>query len=231
MTYDLHLHSCLSPCADDDMTPANIAGFAKLNGIDLMAITDHNSALNLPAAQTACDYYGVRLLPGIEVNTREEIHLLLYCKDVETALVISAILYEQLPAFSYDRNIWGRQLVVDAHGTPQKEPQKLLTSAVALDIYEVCALAEEHGALVVPAHVDRETTSLLSVLGFAPPDLPFQAFEVQRPEHSLEKLQKTKRLPADDGIEILTSSDAHRLLDIPEHPRRLAKDSVIHTLL
>ena len=68
MRYDLHLHTCLSPCADRDMTPANVAGLAKLAGAGLIAVTDHNSALNLPAAARACREYGLRLLPGLEVT-------------------------------------------------------------------------------------------------------------------------------------------------------------------
>ena len=229
MTYDLHIHSCLSPCAEDDMTPANIAGFAKLNGIDLIAITDHNSAANLPAAQKACDEYGILLLPGIEVATAEEIHLLTYFHTVEAALDMSRILYENLPPHPYEKEIWGKQLVMDEHDNIMHQPEKLLAGAVTFDIYEVVALCSKLGGLAIPAHVDKDNTSLLSVLGFAPEDLPFTAFEVKRPEHALEKLLSTGRLPA--GKEILTSSDAHQLCDIPEYPRTLAEDSVILPLL
>ena len=112
MRYDLHLHTCLSPCADKDMTPATVAGLAKLAGADLIAVTDHNSALNLPAARAACDFYGLRLLPGIEVNTAEEIHLLCYFKTVEAALEYGEALYGALPAFPYDPAVWGEQLVL-----------------------------------------------------------------------------------------------------------------------
>lgn len=229
MTYDLHLHSCLSPCANDDMTPATIAGFAKLNGIELIALTDHNSALNLPAAAAACRAYGVRLLPGIEVNTEEEIHLLTYFREVETALEMGRRIYEGLPEFPYDRNIWGRQLVLDEDDRLLEEPQKLLTGASAMNIYEVCRLCRELGGVPVPAHVDKDTTSLLSVLGFAPEDLPFEAYEVRRPEHTLAPLLKAGRLQP--GREILTSSDAHQLSDIAEYPRALAEDSILRRLL
>ncbi|MEF9866230.1 MAG: PHP domain-containing protein, partial [Oscillospiraceae bacterium] len=102
MLYDLHLHTCLSPCANEDMTPSTVAGMAKLAGADLIAVTDHNSALNLPAAQKACDAYGLRLLPGIEVNTAEEIHLLCYFPSVKAALCMSDIIYSSLPDFEYD---------------------------------------------------------------------------------------------------------------------------------
>lgn len=229
MTYDFHIHSCLSPCAEDDMTPANIAGFAKLNGIDAIAITDHNSALNLPAAQKACNAYGVKLLAGIEMNTEEEIHLLLYFPSIDAALEMGEAIYEKLPAMPYDTNIWGRQLVMDENDNILAKPNKLLTTAASIDIYKAKAMCEGLGGIAVPAHVDKDSYSLLSVLGFAPDDLPFEAYELARPEHTMQKLLAAHRLP--EGKEILTSSDAHHLAAISEHPRQLAQDSCIFKLL
>lgn len=211
------------------MTPASIAGFAKLNGIDVIALADHNSALNLPAAQVACDAYGVQLLPGIEVNTEEEIHLLTYFRDLEGALEMGKILYERLPDSPYDREIWGRQLAMDEDDQILEQPAKLLTGAVSMNIYDVVSLCESLGGLPVPAHVDKDSFSLLSVLGFAPEDIPFEVFEVKRPEHSLQALLDTGRLPK--GKEILTSSDAHTLGDISEFPRVLGENSKISALL
>lgn len=211
------------------MTPANIAGFAKLNGIDLIAVADHNAAENLPAVQKCCNAYGVKLLPAIEVNTAEEIHLLTYFKNVETALEMSRRLYRLLPDFPYDRDIWGRQLIVNEDDKIVGERGRLLTGAAALNLYEAVALCEELGGIAVPAHVDKDTTSLLSVLGFAPEDIKFEAFEVKRPEHTLKTLVASGRLPG--GKEILTSSDAHQLPDIAQYPRELAADSVLRRLL
>ena len=229
MTYDLHIHSCLSPCAENEMTPTNIAGFAKLNGIELIGVADHNAALNLPAVEKACKEYGVRLLPCIETNTQEEIHLLTYFSEVEAALEMGRVIYAGLPDFPYDREIWGAQLVMDEHENIIEEPKKLLTSASELNIYEMVALCKKLGGIAVPAHVDKDSYSLLSVLGFAPEDLPFQLYEVKRPEHTLEDLQNTGRLPA--NIEVLTSSDAHQLSDIPEYPRTLSENSPLWKLV
>lgn len=229
MTYDLHIHSCLSPCADDDMTPANIAGFAKLNGIDCIAVTDHNSSLNLPAVQEACTAYGVTLLPGIEVTTEEEIHLLTYFPTIEAALEMGKIIWERLPALPYDPNIWGRQLVMDVNDNILSQPEKLLPAATSIDIYEAEHLCRKLGGIAIPAHIDKQSTSLLSVLGFAPDDLPFEAYEVRRPEHTLKTLVDSGRLPA--GQQILTSSDAHCLADIPEHPRILPENCCLLRLL
>ncbi len=229
MTYDLHIHSCLSPCAEDEMTPSAIAGFAKLNGIDLIAVTDHNSALNLPAAEAACAAYGVRLLPGIEMNTAEEIHLLCYFPTVAAALHMGEAIYQSLPGLAYDRTLWGSQLVMDENDVVTNEAHKLLALACGLDLYAATALCRDLGGVAVPAHIDRESSSLLSVLGFAPEDIYFPAFEVRRPEHTLAGLLSAGRIPS--GREILSSSDAHRLLGISEHPRTLAKDSCLLKLL
>ena len=86
MLVDLHIHSCLSPCAEEDMTPANICGMAHIKGLDAIAVTDHSSARSLPYVKEAADYYGLILLPGIEVTTREEVHLLGYFPTVEAAV-------------------------------------------------------------------------------------------------------------------------------------------------
>ena len=178
MLYDLHMHSCLSPCAEDDMTPANIAGLAKLAGAELIAVTDHNAADNLPAVQCCCNAYGLRLLPGVEVNTAEEIHVLCYFKTVDTALEFGRLLYAALPEFPYDPAVWGRQLVMDENDEVLRTVDKLLTGAVSMDIYEVKAACEALGGVAVPAHVEKDSYALLSVLGFLPEDLPFAAVEL-----------------------------------------------------
>ena len=97
MFVDLHIHSCLSPCADDDMTPANICGMAHLKGLDAIAVTDHNTGRNLPYVKEAADYYGLILLPGMEITTKEEVHLLGYFRDVETAVAVGEIFSSHLP--------------------------------------------------------------------------------------------------------------------------------------
>lgn len=228
MRYDLHLHSCLSPCADDDMTPANIAGWAKLAGAELIAVTDHNAACNLPAVERACREYGLCLLPGIEVNTAEELHLLCYFKTVAAALEFGEMLYAALPAFPYDPAIWGRQLVMDEEDRVLRQVEKLLVGAVNLDVYAVKKACEALGGVAVPAHVDKESYSLLSVLGMLPPDLDFAAVELRDPA-KLENFVTTGRLPS--GLEVLTSSDAHCLQNIAAHPASLAPDSVLRQLL
>ena len=139
------------------------------------------------------------------------------------------VLYQSLPDFPYDREIWGRQLVMDENDHILEEPDRLLTAATTLDLYEMKALCEALGGIAVPAHIDKESTSLLSVLGFAPQDLSFEAYEAARPEHTLQKLLDAGRFPP--GQQVLTSSDAHHLAAIPEHPRTLPEDSCLWRLL
>ena len=88
---DLHIHSCLSPCGDDEMTPGNILGMAVVKGLDMVAIADHNSALNLPAAQLIAEAYGVLLIPAIEITTREEVHMLGYFPSVDVAVEFGVV--------------------------------------------------------------------------------------------------------------------------------------------
>ena len=228
MRYDLHIHSALSPCADRDMTPANIAGLAKLAGAELLAVADHNSALNLPAAQAACDAYGLGLLPAIEANTAEEVHLLCYLPTVEAALELGEIFYAHLPAYGYDPAIWGEQWVMDTDDNILRRVDKLLTGALTLDIGQVKALCEGLGGIAVPAHVDKDSYSVLSVFGLWPEDLGFEMLELARP-HAYPALASAGRLPA--GLPFVTSSDAHALVSMREEFPILAPECPLWRLL
>lgn len=228
MRYDLHIHTCLSPCADDDMTPVTAVGMAKLAGAELVAVTDHNSALNLPAAKAAAEAYGLRLLPGMEVTTAEEIHLLCYFPTVEAALEMGRRIYESLPELPYDPEVWGRQIVMDEDDNELYTVEKLLSGASGLDIYEVKALCESLGGVAVPAHAEKDSFSLLSVLGFCPEDLVFELCEMKDPG-KYEELAGRGFLPR--GMEILSSSDAHTLGLVGERLSELPEDSRLLRLL
>ncbi len=224
MKYDLHIHSCLSPCAENDMTPATIAGMAKLGGADIMAVTDHNSALNLPYVQLACNAYGIKLLPGIEVTTAEEIHVLCYFKSVEKALQFGEMLYNLLPDIPCDEKIWGSQLVCDENDSVINKVPKLLTSATTIDIYGIKDVCKEYGAIAVPAHIEKDSTSLMSVLGFMPDDLDFDLYESKKAEKLDFYLQKGL-FPNDK--QIITSSDAHTVEQISQNLHSLENGSAL----
>jgi len=203
---DLHIHSCLSPCSDEMMTPNNIARMALLKGLDAIAVTDHNSAKNLPALEIACGRAGILLLPGLELNTSEEVHLLAYFPTVKQALDFSEEIHPLLPPIPNRPDLFGEQLVMDGDDEVIAREDVLLIGALSRTLGE---LAERIGALggaAVPAHVNRGSNGLLNALGFLPPDLPVAAVEVWR------------ALPCPDlgGLMKLHSSDAHRLEDILE---------------
>jgi len=206
--YDLHIHSALSPCGDQDMTPNNIVRMAMLKGLDLIAVTDHNSAGNLPAVKQVAEECGVMLLPGLEVTTAEEVHLLAYFQTVEAALELGGIIYASLPPIKNRPDIFGRQLLLDSEDQVIGEVEKLLVNACGYSLQQVCGIVRGLDGVPVPAHVNRESNSIVSNLGFIPEDLGFSAIELA--EH----------LPA-GGIDltryrVLHSSDAHYIADIAE---------------
>ncbi len=204
--YDLHIHSCLSPCASDDMTPANIAGMAHIKGLSLIALTDHNSGANLPAMAEAAAEYGLAFVPGIEVTTSEEVHVLTYFADSDTAAAFGDKLYASLPGIENRPEIFGNQLVMDAGDIVKGTLSKLLLQAVPYPLDDVARMVKEIGGCAVPAHINRDSFSLLANLGFIPPGL-FQCVEI------------TRSLPCPDlhgEYRVLHSSDAHDLGAISE---------------
>ncbi len=205
---DLHRHSCLSPCASDDMTPSNICGMAMLKGLQMIAVTDHNSARNLPAAQRCADAYGLLLIPGMEITTREEVHLLGYFPTVETAVEFGQFLRGHLPPKKNKPSFFGNQLVMDEDDNVIAEEDALLIGAADLTLSELVGLIREAKGVPVPAHINRGSNGLLINLGFVPEDLNLTAVEVWRDLPCAHTPQ--------EGRVVLHSSDAHYLGDIME---------------
>ena len=142
--YDLHLHSCLSPCADDDMTPYNIAGMAMLLGLQLLALTDHNSAKNCPAFFSACREYGLVPVPGMELCTAEEIHLICLFPSLADAMAFDAEVETTLSPIKNRPEVFGRQWILGEGDTVIGEYDKLLIAASALPLSEAAALCEAY---------------------------------------------------------------------------------------
>ena len=205
---DLHIHSCLSPCGDDDMTPCNIAGMAKLKGLDIIAVTDHNTARNLPAVQAVCQAYGLLLLPGMEITTREEVHLLGYFPTVEAAVSFGEGLRPHLPNKKNKPAFFGNQRVMNGEDEQIAEEEALLIGAADLSLSALTARVLAAGGVPVPAHINRGAHGLLVNLGLMPTKPRFPAVEVWRD------------LPCDEnalaGRRVLHGSDAHYLGDINE---------------
>ncbi|MBQ3270202.1 MAG: PHP domain-containing protein [Clostridia bacterium] len=205
---DLHMHSCLSPCGSDDMTPANLCGMAMLKGLQMLALTDHNTARNLPAAKACADAYGLLLIPGMEITTREEVHLLGYFPTVERALDFSEFLRGHLPKKKNKPSFFGNQLVMDEDDNVIAEEEALLIGASDLSFDALVGLIREADGVPVPAHINRGSNGLLINLGFVPEDLGLTAVEVWRDLPCAHTPQ--------GGRVVLHSSDAHYLGDILE---------------
>ena len=205
---DLHVHSCLSPCGSDDMTPANICGMAALKGLQMIAVTDHNCAKNLPYVQKCADAYGLLLIPGMEITTREEVHMMGYFPDVETALAFSGFLKGHMPRAKNRPDFFGHQYVMNEDDEVLEEEDSLLMGASDLPLTALAALVREYRGVPVPAHINRGSNGVLVNLGFLPEEPGFTAVEVW------------KHLPCAHGPQagrvVLHSSDAHYLGDIYE---------------
>lgn len=206
--YDFHIHSALSPCADEDMTPNNIVNMARLKGLSMIAVTDHNSCGNLRAVmQVAAN--DPLVLPGIEIETAEEVHILGYFPSLEQAEAMEKVVKEHLPFIPNRPEIFGRQLYMDADDTVTGEEEGLLVTATTLGVADVFSMVQNLGGVAVPAHIDRGSYSILSNLGFLPPELAIRTVEITAKSRArLEERYKS--------LTILTSSDAHYLGDIAE---------------
>ncbi|MCI8607697.1 MAG: PHP domain-containing protein [Hungatella sp.] len=216
--YDLHIHSCLSPCGDDDMTPANIAGMAAVKGLDVIAVTDHNSCKNCPAVLAAAQEYGILAIPGMEINTSEEVHAVCLFEELKAAMDFDAYVYERLMAFPNKEEIFGRQLIYNKEDEICGTVPNLLINATDISFEGLWELVRGFGGVMFPAHVDKTANSLIANLGFIPPDSKFVTAEVK----DLGKLHRVrKENPYLEGCRIISDSDAHYLEDIHEPQLRL----------
>lgn len=211
--YDLHIHSCLSPCGDDDMTPANIAGMAAVKGLDVIALTDHNSCKNCPAILKHGEEYGITVIPGMELTTSEEVHVVCLFPALDDAMAFDGYVYERLLPIKNREDIFGKQQIMDADDQVTGNVERLLIGATDISFDQVFGLVEAYRGIAYPAHIDKSTTSLLSNLGFVPPDSSFTCAEISTFDH-LHQIQKEH--PYFLQCKMLSSSDAHYLEDIRE---------------
>lgn len=211
--YDLHLHSCLSPCGDEGMTPANIVGMAFVKGLDVIALTDHNSCKNCPAAAAWGKEYGLAVIPGMELCTAEEVHVICLFPSLDRALAFDTYVYAHMLPVKNKEDIFGRQQIMNEKDMPAGTVENLLIGATDISFDNAFSLAASYGGTAYPAHVDKSSTSLLSNLGFVPPDSTFASAEL-RDLKNLHRIRKEH--PYFNHCRILCSSDAHYLEDIHE---------------
>lgn len=211
--YDLHVHSCLSPCGDDDMTPANIAGMAALKGLGIVALTDHNSAKNCPAFFKACRAQGIIPVAGMELTTLEDVHLVCLFPDLDSALEFDLEVGKRRSPIKNRPEIFGRQQIMDHEDNVLEEEENLLLYATELSLEDGKKLCESFGGVSYPAHIDRESNGIVAILGGVPDDAGYTAFELNDSKSSDEY---KKRFPNLCKMLQIVSSDAHYLWDISE---------------
>lgn len=210
-TFDLHLHSCLSPCGSDDMTPANLAGMCALAGLDIVALTDHNTTGNCASFCRAAQRLGILALPGMELTTAEEVHVVCLLPDLDSANAFGDMVRHHLPPMKNKPEFFGRQLLMDEEDNILGEDTALLAGATDIPIHTVSHLVSSCGGVAYPAHIDRDAFSLLANLGMWTPDLGFPIAEVS-PRCPPELFLR----PDLKNIRHITACDAHYLDQIPD---------------
>ncbi len=188
------------------MTPDVVAGIAALNGLDVFALTDHNSALNCPAAKAAAEAYGIEFIPGVEVTSAEDVHIVCLFPSCDAAMSFSEELYTHLPEIINRKDIFGEQLICNKESEICGEVEKLLIVACDLSVVEVCDLAKIHGGFSFPAHIEKESNGILPILGGIPLECDFPTVESK----NIELLMANEFFKSEvANRKIISSSDAH----------------------
>ena len=206
MRLDLHIHTLLSPCGSLEMSPARIVAEAKAKGLDIIGITDHNTTRQCREVARIGREQGITVFCGAEVTTKEEAHCLAFFGNFEDLDTFQLFLDEHLPGIKNDPDKFGDQVWVDKDEMIAGEEERLLISGLDADIEQIEKKVHELNGIFIPAHIDRPMYSILSQLGFIPPDLHFDALEITDAGRRGEVI-KTYSLP-DDTV-FITSSDAH----------------------
>ncbi|MCX8128163.1 MAG: PHP domain-containing protein [Synergistetes bacterium] len=205
---ELHIHTVLSACADWEMTPRNIILKAKEVGVEVLAITDHNSAKNVGACIRAGQRENILVIPGIEVQTQEEVHIVSLFPTEEMVLSFEEWLKEYIPNLINNEEIFGVQVVVDEEDNVIEIDKRLLQISARVSIEDVVQKTRELRGIAYPAHVNREFCGIIPVLGFVPQDFPFKILEIG---HSTDISSFLSEHPEFSEHVIIVSSDAHFL--------------------
>ena len=208
--YDLHIHSCLSPCGDNDNTPNNIVGMGVLAGLQIMALTDHNTCRNCPAFFEAAKKQGIIPVAGMELTTAEDIHMVCLFPTLESAMDFDREIQTRRILIPNRTDIFGDQYVMDGQDEIVDVEPHLLSNATTVSVEEAPALAARFGGVCYPAHIDRQANGIISTLGFLPPDMHFPTVEL----HAGEKEAAYRQNHVGDTTRVVIGSDAHVLWDI-----------------
>lgn len=208
---DLHIHSCLSPCAEIEMTPKNIVDIALKKGLDIIAVTDHNSAENVEVTKEIAKGTGLTVFAGMEVTSSEEVHILALFENTYSALRMQDFVYKNLQAGENDERLYGHQLVVNEKDEIIGFNKRLLITATLLTAHSILGLISSVGGLSFASHIDREGFSVLSQLGFIPGDLRFDALEMSK---NMNRDKAEERFKGLNMFPWVSFSDAHYPDDI-----------------
>ncbi|MCR4594941.1 MAG: PHP domain-containing protein [Clostridiales bacterium] len=231
--YDFHLHSCLSPCGDDDNTPNNIAGMAMLMGLNIVALTDHNTSKNCPAFFEAARRYNIVPVAGMELTTSEDIHVVCLFETLDEAMKFDAYVDSKRIKIKNRVEIFGRQLILDGEDNQVGEDEYLLSNATDISLEEVPSAVKEYNGVCFPAHIDKQANGIIATLGTFPETPHFDIIEINRKENAEEYISKYS---LEDKL-LVTDSDAHMLTDMKEHenyfelePETESHEAVRHSL-
>ncbi len=216
LRYDLHIHSALSPCGDEDMTPNNIVNMAKICGLDVIAVSDHNTAGNVAAVMEVGKEIGVTVVPAMELETAEEIHVLCLFPTLDAVLAFEKEqVVPALPPIQNDARIFGEQLLMDAADQVVGKEDRYLINATAISLDGLPDLVASYGGIAIPAHIDKQTKSLVGNFGMVGDYMGFHCFELSRnlPEDFIIATPGLGKRP----YRYIHDSDAHYLQDIGEH--------------
>ena len=208
--YDFHIHSCLSPCGSEDMTPNNIVNMALLNGLSAIALTDHNSVGNCAAAMETGRAAGLLVVPGMELTTAEDIHAVCLFPSLAAAQAFDRYVYQRLPDIPNRADIFGEQWMMDGSDALVGVEKRLLLTATSISLDTLPALIEEYGGIAILAHIDRRSNGALAILGSLSEDMGFSLAEVSK---QVRKSDYAVRFPF---LNFVSDSDAHQLADIAE---------------
>jgi len=211
--YDLHIHSCLSPCGDNESTPGNIVGMSVIKNLDVIALTDHNTCKNCASAMAIGKEYGITVIPGMELTTSEEVHVLCLFHTLEDAMGFDAYVEPRILQIPNDPKAFGDQFLCDENDEVIGTFPTLLISATDISFDKVDEAIKPFNGVMVPAHIDKNSFSLMSNLGFVPPDSDFKCFELANMAN-LHKLQEAN--PYLKNCNVITDSDAHYIDRINE---------------
>ena len=218
---DLHVHSCLSPCGDDDMTPGNIAGMAVLNGLDIVALTDHNSSKNCPAFFRQAKAQGIIPVAGMELTTAEDIHMICLFRTLEDAMAFDEYVAGRRPKIRNKPEIFGHQTIRDENDEEIGEEEYLLINAADISLEEGWREVISRGGVAYPAHIDRPANGIVAMLGTVPEEPPFTVFELNDAANEAEYREKC---PVVRNLPRVVSSDAHYLWNMSEGDFKIPLD-------